>query len=95
MFHIFSYRSKTCPQCRNKCTDRNIIRVYFNLANLDVSRIDVGSLQEQLDNVQLQLNLKETELLKANNQIQSSKVTQKKCMYEFETQNFFIFMPIF
>ncbi|KAM7343133.1 TRAF interacting protein no poles [Cochliomyia hominivorax] len=85
MFHIaclsqWLQRSKTCPQCRNKCTDRNIIRVYFNLANLDVSRIDVGSLQEQLDNVQLQLKVKEKELQKASEQIKSSKETQKKCM---------------
>ncbi|XP_037808782.1 E3 ubiquitin-protein ligase TRAIP [Lucilia sericata] len=85
MFHIaclsqWLQRSKTCPQCRNKCTDRNIIRVYFNLANLDVSRIDVGSLQEQLDNVQLQLKVKEKDLQKSADQIKDSKETQKKCM---------------
>ncbi|XP_065368519.1 E3 ubiquitin-protein ligase TRAIP [Calliphora vicina] len=85
MFHTaclnqWLQRSKTCPQCRNKCTDRNIIRVYFNLANLDISRIDVGSLQEQLDNVQLQLKMKEKELQKAADHIKSSKETQKKCM---------------
>ncbi|XP_059226027.1 E3 ubiquitin-protein ligase TRAIP [Stomoxys calcitrans] len=86
--HMFHYvclkqwleRSKTCPQCRNRCSERNIIRVYFNLANLDVSRIDVGSLQEQLDNANLQLKMKEKELSKAEEQIKSSKETQKKCM---------------
>ncbi|XP_073813883.1 TRAF interacting protein no poles [Musca autumnalis] len=85
MFHFLCLkqwleRSKTCPQCRNKCTDRNIFRVYFNLANLDVSRIDVGSLQEQLDNANLQLKMKEKELNKAEEQIKSAKETQKKCM---------------
>ncbi|XP_075167410.1 TRAF interacting protein no poles [Haematobia irritans] len=85
LFHIvclktWIQRSKTCPQCRNKCTERNIFRVYFNLANLDVSRIDVGSLQEQLDNANLQLKMKERELSKAEEQIKSSKETQKKCM---------------
>ncbi|XP_061402466.1 E3 ubiquitin-protein ligase TRAIP-like [Musca vetustissima] len=85
MFHFLCLkqwleRSKTCPQCRNKCSDRNIFRVYFNLANLDVSRIDVGSLQEQLDNANLQLKMKEKELNKAEEQIKSAKETQKKCM---------------
>ncbi|KAM8712760.1 hypothetical protein ACLKA7_013142 [Drosophila subpalustris] len=73
-------RSKTCPQCRNKCTTRNIIRVYFNLANLDVSRIDVGSLQEQLDNANLAMKMKEQECHKVEAQMKDLKETQKKCL---------------
>lgn len=73
-------RSKTCPQCRNKCTTRNIIRVYFNLANLDVSRIDVGSLQEQLDNANLAMKMKEKECHKVETQMKDLKETQKKCL---------------
>jgi len=72
--------SKTCPQCRNKCTTRNIIRVYFNLANLDVSRIDVGSLQEQLDNANLAMKMKEKECHKVETQMKDLKETQKKCL---------------
>ncbi|XP_017115442.1 E3 ubiquitin-protein ligase TRAIP [Drosophila elegans] len=73
-------RSKTCPQCRNKCTTRNIFRVYFNLANLDVSRIDVGSLQEQLDNAELSIKMIEKERTKAEQQMRNLKETQKKCL---------------
>ncbi|XP_043642644.1 E3 ubiquitin-protein ligase TRAIP [Drosophila teissieri] len=73
-------RSKTCPQCRNKCTTRNIFRVYFNLANLDVSRIDVGSLQEQLDNAKLSMKMVEKERNKDEQQIRDLKETQKKCL---------------
>ncbi|XP_033152122.1 E3 ubiquitin-protein ligase TRAIP [Drosophila mauritiana] len=73
-------RSKTCPQCRNKCTTRNIFRVYFNLANLDVSRIDVGSLQEQLDNAKLSMKMVEKERSKEKQHIQDLKETQKKCL---------------
>ncbi|XP_017470635.1 PREDICTED: E3 ubiquitin-protein ligase TRAIP-like [Rhagoletis zephyria] len=69
-------RSKSCPQCRNKCTDRNVFRIYFNLANLDVSTIDVGSLQEQIDNTNLQLKMKEQELNKAERQIKELKDRQ-------------------
>ncbi|XP_016958713.1 E3 ubiquitin-protein ligase TRAIP [Drosophila biarmipes] len=73
-------RSKTCPQCRNKCTTRNIFRVYFNLANLDVSRIDVGSLQEQLDNAKLSMKMIEKERSKDEQQMRNLKETQKKCL---------------
>ncbi|KAH8254848.1 hypothetical protein KR032_012452 [Drosophila birchii] len=73
-------RSKTCPQCRNKCSTRNIFRVYFNLANLDVSRIDVGSLQEQLDNAKLSMKMVEKERHKDEKQIRDLKDTQKKCL---------------
>ena len=50
------------------------------MANLDASRLDVSLLQDQLDNAQLQLKIKEKELVKAGEQIKSSKETQKKCM---------------
>ncbi|XP_011196490.1 E3 ubiquitin-protein ligase TRAIP [Zeugodacus cucurbitae] len=83
MFHItclkqWMERSKSCPQCRTKCTDRNIFRIYFNLANLDVSTIDVGSLQEQVDNASLQIKMKEKELNKAERQIKELKECQMK-----------------
>ncbi|XP_034478206.1 myosin-11 isoform X2 [Drosophila innubila] len=77
-------RSKTCPQCRNKCTTRHIIRVYFNLANLDVSRIDVGSLQEQLDNANLAMKMKDKEYNKVETQMKDLKATQKKCLKTIE-----------
>ncbi|XP_067630003.1 E3 ubiquitin-protein ligase TRAIP [Eurosta solidaginis] len=81
MFHIrclkkWMERSKSCPQCRTRCTDRNVFRIYFNLANLDVSTIDVGSLQEQMDNVNLQMKEKEKELSKAEQQIKDLKSQQ-------------------
>ncbi|KAL5287776.1 TRAIP.2 family protein [Megaselia abdita] len=73
-------RSKTCPQCRNKCTQKNIFKVYFNQANLDTSRIDVGSLQEQLDNANLKIKMKDMEVNKATKEVTVLKETQKKCM---------------
>uniref|UniRef100_T1GW77 RING-type domain-containing protein n=1 Tax=Megaselia scalaris TaxID=36166 RepID=T1GW77_MEGSC len=71
-------RSKTCPQCRNKCSQKSIIKVYFNQANLDTSRIDVGSLQEQLDNANLKIKMKDMESSKAEKEISSLKEIQKK-----------------
>lgn len=86
--HMFHYsclcqwleRSKSCPQCRNKCTQANVHRVYFNLANLDTSTIDIGTLQEKLDNVQLKLQCTEKELKQSEEQVKTLKDTQKKCM---------------
>lgn len=86
--HLFHYqcliqwleRSATCPQCRHKCTQRNIIKVYFNQANLDASRMDVGTLQEKLDNTNLIIKMKDSEVLKANKELALLKETQKKCM---------------
>ncbi|XP_055854117.1 E3 ubiquitin-protein ligase TRAIP [Episyrphus balteatus] len=86
--HMFHYsclcqwleRSKTCPQCRNRCTDANVHRVYFNLANLDTSTVDIGSLQEKLDNAELKVQVAEKDLRKAEEQVKNLKATQKKCM---------------
>lgn len=83
LFHIaclkqWMERSKSCPQCRTKCTDRNIFRIYFNLSSLDVSTIDVGALQEQVDNASLQLKMKENELNKAEQQMKKLKECQIK-----------------
>ena len=50
------------------------------MANLDTSRIDVGTLQEQLDNAQLSLKMKEQELNKSARQIKELKETQRKVM---------------
>lgn len=75
-----NFRSKTCPQCRNKCSQKNIFKVYFNQANLDTSKIDVGSLQEQLDNANLKIKMKELETNKATKEIAGLKEIQKKCI---------------
>ncbi|KAL0819227.1 hypothetical protein ABMA28_008472 [Loxostege sticticalis] len=60
--HIFHYnclaqwieRSKSCPQCRNKVTDRCMFRIYPTISN-ETSGEDVTTLQSRLDDAQLQL----------------------------------------
>jgi len=47
---------------------------------LDVSRIDVGSLQEQLDNAKLSMKMIEKERSKDEQQMRNLKETQKKCL---------------
>jgi TRAF-interacting protein len=45
-------RKKDCPQCRQKCTNRSIFRIYFN--NIDAVE-NPENLIENLDNLTLQL----------------------------------------
>lgn len=76
-----SSRSRSCPQCRAKCGRRDVHRVYFNIANLDTSNIDVASVQQQLDDMKLQMIEKERALNKASEEIETLKAARKKCMY--------------
>jgi TRAF-interacting protein len=56
-------RKKDCPQCRSKCTNRNIFRIYFNnLPNLDSSQVDSATLIDKLDNLTLAMREKEMKM---------------------------------
>ncbi|KAJ8709026.1 hypothetical protein PYW07_008852 [Mythimna separata] len=60
--HIFHHqclaqwieRSKTCPQCRNKVTDKCMFRLFPTISNENSSE-DAATLQSRLDDAQLQL----------------------------------------
>ncbi|EDW02723.1 GH22142 [Drosophila grimshawi] len=73
-------RSKTCPQGRYKCTMHKIRRVYFNFDTLNVTRIDVGALQEQLSNAKLAIENKEQECIKVKQEMKDLQDTQMKCL---------------
>ncbi|KAJ8962846.1 hypothetical protein NQ318_001246 [Aromia moschata] len=64
-FHCLAHwieRSQTCPQCRNKTTDKTIHKVYFNLANTDGCTEDAGTLQNKVHDLQFQITLKEKDI---------------------------------
>lgn len=53
-------RKKDCPQCRARCTERNIFRIYFNnIPNLDASQLNSANLIETIDNLTLQAREKD------------------------------------
>ncbi|XP_063626352.1 E3 ubiquitin-protein ligase TRAIP-like [Cydia splendana] len=66
--HLFHYqclaqwieRSKSCPQCRNKVTDRCMFRMYPTVSN-ENSGEDAATLQSRLDDAMLQLRTQKTE----------------------------------
>ncbi|XP_070507289.1 E3 ubiquitin-protein ligase TRAIP-like isoform X2 [Chironomus tepperi] len=43
-------RKKDCPQCRQKCTEKSIFRIYFNTTNLD-SSLNSANLVHTVDNL--------------------------------------------
>ncbi|KAL6423067.1 hypothetical protein ACFW04_010504 [Cataglyphis niger] len=65
--HIFHHicliqwleRSKTCPQCRERTTESKIHRIYFNFSNNDSIVEDPSLLQSRIDNLTLQLQLRD------------------------------------
>lgn len=91
--HLFHYhcliqwleRSHTCPQCRKKSTEKNIHRIYFNLANTDSIMDDVGTLQAKVDNLQFQLMLKDKDI--SNYKEKYSKVNAQNTGLREEVRN--------
>jgi TRAF-interacting protein len=62
-------RAKSCPQCRNKFTEKNIFRVYFNIqANLDSTQMNQANLLESIDTMTLQMREKEQTLKEVRQQ---------------------------
>ena len=47
-------RKKDCPQCRQKCTEKSIFRIYFNTTNLE-SSINSANLIQKVDDLTLQV----------------------------------------
>lgn len=71
-------RSKTCPQCRNKCHEKSLIKVYFNIAaNLDAPE-DSATLLHKLDNMTLSMREKEKKLKEFEDKDAANKVERKK-----------------
>ncbi|XP_049290416.1 E3 ubiquitin-protein ligase TRAIP [Anopheles funestus] len=71
-------RSKTCPQCRDRCIATRLIKVYFNVtANLDTTE-DNASLLEKLDNFTLKIREQENKLKTFETNAAEHKSEQKK-----------------
>uniref|UniRef100_A0A182MX11 RING-type domain-containing protein n=1 Tax=Anopheles culicifacies TaxID=139723 RepID=A0A182MX11_9DIPT len=71
-------RSKTCPQCRDRCVATRLIKVYFNVtANLDTTE-DNASLLEKLDNLTLKTREQENKLKTYEANAAEHKSEQKK-----------------
>ncbi|XP_056640633.1 E3 ubiquitin-protein ligase TRAIP-like [Diorhabda sublineata] len=87
--HVFHYhclmnwieRSKSCPQCRQKLSEKTIYKVFFNFCNKD-SNLDATSLTYKLENANFTLSLKEKELKKVIEQNQKLEEINKSLRRE-------------
>ncbi|XP_055536397.1 E3 ubiquitin-protein ligase TRAIP [Wyeomyia smithii] len=70
-------RSKTCPQCRNKCHEKSLIKVYFNVAAGDVVE-DSATLLHKLDAMTLSVREMEKKLKEFEEKDASYKSERKK-----------------
>lgn len=64
------FRSKSCPQCRNKTTEKTIHRVYFNVASNEPEE-DTSVLRNKIDNLKFQIHLKDTDIKNATEENQN------------------------
>ncbi|XP_052893378.1 E3 ubiquitin-protein ligase TRAIP [Anopheles moucheti] len=71
-------RSKTCPQCRDRCIATRLIKVYFNVTtNLDTTE-DNAALLDKLDNLTLKVREQEKQLKSFETSSAEHKNEQKK-----------------
>ncbi|KFB49339.1 AGAP006611-PA-like protein [Anopheles sinensis] len=71
-------RSKTCPQCRNRCAETRLVKVYFNIAaNLDTTE-DSASLLQKLDDMTYKIREQEKSLKDFEQKVVDHKGEQKK-----------------
>lgn len=54
----YFYRSKTCPQCRERTTMHNIHRTYLNFSNVDSAVDDPVCLKDKIDSLDSELDQK-------------------------------------
>ncbi|EAT32998.1 AAEL014744-PA [Aedes aegypti] len=84
--HAFHYlcilqwleRSKTCPECRNKCIATSLTKVYMNITTNVDNPGDNAMLMQNLDNLKLSLREKDTKLKNLEDSQAAHKLERKK-----------------
>lgn len=84
--HAFHYvcilqwleRSKTCPECRNKCIAKSLIKIYLKITTVADNPGDNALLQQNFDNLKLTLREKEVKLKNLEDAQEAHKLERKK-----------------
>lgn len=78
-------RSKTCPQCRRKTSEKTIIRVYFSVNVAGGSEKDASFLKNKVDSLLFQMKLKDTEIKNVN--IENNKLKKQNVLQRDEIKS--------
>lgn len=79
--NYWTSRKKTCPHCRNSVTEKSILRVYFNVADVDGVSEDVGTLVNKIDNLQFQITLNEKDIKQYKEKAKTNKNVKEGLRY--------------
>ncbi|XP_064082592.1 E3 ubiquitin-protein ligase TRAIP-like isoform X2 [Macrobrachium nipponense] len=76
-------RSKSCPQCRHKATEKSLVKLYFDSGDDDNAVEDPDTLQHMIQSLKFQIRLKDTEISKfkeSNSQLnKQNKGLREEC----------------
>ena len=84
--HFFHYlcwvgwleRSKSCPQCRKKTTEKEIFRLYFNVAEGEGEEVDdAAAMNNKLDSLTFNLRVKDKDLTTVKEELQKEVKVSK------------------
>ncbi|XP_044740520.1 E3 ubiquitin-protein ligase TRAIP [Chrysoperla carnea] len=73
-----SYKSKTCPQCRQIVSRKAVIKVYFNFAEVSVNHSDPATLQCKLDSANFQIKLRDKEISNMREKCKKTESSNKE-----------------
>ncbi|XP_050692201.1 E3 ubiquitin-protein ligase TRAIP-like [Eriocheir sinensis] len=76
-------RSKSCPQCRSKATQRTLIKLFFDPGS-SYDDQDPDALLQQIENIKFQVKLKEQEVKKVSDENDILKVQAVALREEFK-----------
>jgi len=83
------FRSKTCPQCRERTATRRIYKLYFNFSNNDSLLEDNTSLLNKIENLNFQIKLKDDNiniLTENNEKLKRQRTGLKQQVYKYESE---------
>ncbi|XP_068206987.1 E3 ubiquitin-protein ligase TRAIP-like isoform X2 [Palaemon carinicauda] len=78
-------RSKSCPQCRHKTTEKSLVKLYFDSGGDDSVVEDPDTLQNMISNMKFQVRLKDAEVLKVSESNAELKKQNKGLREECKT----------
>ena len=79
IFCLTCSRSKTCPQCRKKTTEKQIFRLYFNIAEGEGEEVeDAAAINNKLDSLTFNLRQRDREVCNLKEELEKEVNVSKE-----------------